>query len=73
MSDTEKLVLAEAMGALKQIADCDDAYVSRALAWAAIFSMAQIAKTGTPPTDEALKEFLRSQGFVSGVTRSGGN
>jgi hypothetical protein len=73
MTDKEKLIIAEAMGALRNIADTSDGYVARALAYAAIFGMGRIAETGEPPTDEECKAFLRSQGFQSGVTRSGGN
>jgi len=73
MTDKEKLIMAEALGALRQIVNTTDPYAARGLACAAIWAMAQIAETGKPPTEEALKTFLRSEGFQSGVTRSGGN
>jgi hypothetical protein len=73
MTDKEKLIMAEAMGALRNIADANDGYAARALAYAAIWSMGHTANTGIAPTEEQVKAFLRSQGFQSGVTRAGGN
>jgi hypothetical protein len=73
MTDREKLIMAEAMGALRNIAVTQDGYVARALAHAAIWAMARIAETGEPPSEADTKAFLRSQGFQSGITRSGGN
>jgi hypothetical protein len=73
MTDKEKLIMAEALGALRAIADTTDGYAARALAWAAIWSMDQIAKNSEPPTEQEMKDFLRSQGIQPGVTRAGGN
>lgn len=71
--DRSKLCLAEALAALKIITDATDAYVARGVAHAALFAMSRIVQVGEVPTEEETKAYLHSQGFVSGVTRSGGN